>query len=150
MSQSLCCLPIHLIFSTKNREESIFESIRQPLHAYMGGILKKLDCEPMLINSTSDHVHVLFDLGRTVCVSQAVGKLKSASSKWMKTKGPGFTRFAWQAGYGAFAVSESNVQLVFDYIADQKKHHTQKSFQDEYRAFLEKHEIAYDERYVWE
>jgi len=85
-----------------------------------------------------------------VAVSQAVEEVKKASSKWIKTQGAEFARFAWQAGYGAFAVSESNVAAVRDYIAAQEEHHRKKSFQEEYRAFLGRHRVAFDERYVWD
>ena len=104
----------------------------------------------MLINSVEDHVHILFELARTASVSQAVEDVKKSSSKWIKTQGAEFAGFAWQAGYGAFAVSESNIQPVCDYIANQREHHRQKSFQEEYRLFLERHHVAYDERYVWD
>jgi len=97
-----------------------------------------------------DHVHILYELARTVSVSQAVEEVKKSSSKWIKTQGAEFAGFSWQAGYAAFAVSESNAQAVRDYIANQRDHHRQKTFQEEYRAFLEKHHVAYDERYVWD
>ena len=104
----------------------------------------------VLINSVENHVHTLFELARTVSVSEAVEQVKKSSSKWIKTQGNEFTGFAWQAGYGAFAVSESNVPAVRDYIANQKEHHRRKSFQQEYRAFLDRHRLAFDERYVWD
>ena len=104
----------------------------------------------MLINSVEDHVHILFDLARTVTVSSTVEAVKKASSKWIKTQSAAFASFAWQAGYGAFAVSESNVPAVRDYIAGQQEHHRKKSFQDEYRAFLVRHRVDFDERYVWD
>ena len=150
MPQSLARLHIHLIFSTKSREPVVHDQIRQSLHAYMATVLQKLECPPTLINSVEDHVHILCELARTVSVSQAVEDVKKSSSKWIKTQGAEFSGFAWQAGYGAFGVSESNVQAVRNYIADQKEHHRQKSFQEEYRAFLERHHVAYDERYVWD
>jgi putative transposase len=104
----------------------------------------------VLINSVEDHAHVLFDLARTVSISQAVEDVKKSSSKWIKTQGPEFAAFAWQAGYGAFAVSESNVETVRHYIAGQREHHRKKSFQEEYRAFLLRHNLTFDERYVWD
>jgi putative transposase len=150
MPQSLACLHVHLIFSTKHRDPILHDAVRESLHAYMSGVLQKLGCPPVLINSTEDHVHILFDLARTVTVSEAVEDVKKSSSKWLKTQGAEFAGFAWQAGYGAFAVSESNVSVVRDYIAGQKEHHQQKSFQDEYRTFLKRHGVAFDERYVWD
>lgn len=150
MPQSLARLPIHLVFSTKNRERIITDSVRDSLHAYMATVLENLGCHAHLINSVEDHVHILFELARTVAVSQAVEEVKKASSKWIKTQGAELAGFAWQAGYGAFAVSESNVPAVREYIAGQQEHHRLKSFQEEYRAFLQRHRIAFDERYVWD
>ena len=150
MPQSLARLHIHLVFSTKNRENLITDGVRESLHAYMATVLQNLGCTPVLINSVEDHTHLLFDLSRTVAVSQAVEDVKKSSSKWIKTQGGEFAAFSWQAGYGAFAVSESNVPAVRDYIANQREHHRKKSFQEEYRQFLERHGIAFDERYVWD
>jgi putative transposase len=150
MSQSLACLHVHLIFSTKNRAGILHDRVRQPLHAYMATVLQNLKCPPELINSTEDHVHVLFELARTATVSQVVEDVKKISSKWIKTHGAEFAGFAWQAGYGVFAVSQSNLPEVRDYIANQQEHHRKKSFQEEYRAFLQRHNVVYDERYVWD
>jgi len=150
MAQSLARLHIHLIFSTKARERFLSEQIRIPLHAYMATVLHNLHCPPVLINSTEDHAHILFELSRTVTVSQVVEDVKKFSSKWIKTQGPTFSGFAWQAGYAAFAVSESNVPSVRHYIAQQEEHHRQRSFQEEYAAILQRHGMAYDERYVWD
>jgi REP element-mobilizing transposase RayT len=150
MPQSLARLHTHLIFSTKNRERILGEAVRDSLHRYMATVLQNLGCPPVLINSVADHVHILFELGRTVSVSHVVEEIKTTSSKWIKTQGDEYTTFAWQAGYGAFAVSESNVASVREYIADQSEHHRAKSFQEEYRAFLEKHRVAFDEKYVWD
>ena len=150
MPQSLARLHIHLIFSTKNRQPVLHDAVRDSLHRYMATVLQNLDCPPVLINSVPDHVHILFELGRTVAVSNAVEQVKRTSSKWIKTQGTEFARFAWQAGYGAFAVSQSNVTVVRQYIAAQQKHHRKKSFQDEYRAFLQRHNVPFDENYVWD
>jgi REP element-mobilizing transposase RayT len=150
MPQSLARLHIHLVFSTKNREPLITDPVRDSLHAYMATVLQNLGCAPVLINSVEDHIHILFELARTVSVSQAVEEVKKSSSKWIKTRGANFAGFAWQAGYGAFAVSESNVGVVREYIAGQREHHRKKSFQEEYRQFLERHRVAFDERYVWD
>ncbi|HEY4930914.1 MAG TPA: IS200/IS605 family transposase [Terriglobales bacterium] len=150
MPQSLARLHIHLIFSTKNREPILHDTVRDSLHRYMATVLQNLGCPPVLINSVTDHVHILFELGRTVAVSNAVEEVKKTSSKWIKTQGPEFARFAWQAGYGAFAVSQSNVTTVRQYIAGQQQHHRKKSFQEEYRAFLQRHNVPFDENYVWD
>jgi REP element-mobilizing transposase RayT len=150
MPQSLASLHIHLVFSTKNREPLITDDVRSHLHAYMATVLQNLGATPVLINSIEDHIHLLFDLGRTTSVSKAVEDVKKSSSKWIKNQGAEFAGFAWQAGYGAFAVSESNVESVRIYIANQREHHRKKTFQDEYRQFLERHRIPFDEKYVWD
>lgn len=150
MPQSLARLHIHLVFSTKNRERLISHPVRDALHAYMATVLSNLGCAPVLINSMEDHAHLLFDLSRTVSISQAVEEVKKSSSKWIKTQRPEFGRFSWQAGYGAFAVSESNVETVRAYIANQPKHHRKRTFQEEFRLILERHGISFDERYVWD
>ena len=116
MPQSLARLYVHLIFSTKHRERLITEGVRPSLHAYMATVLQNFGCPPVLINSVEDHIHILFELGRTVAVSQAVEEVKTTSSKWIKTQGAEFAGFAWQSGYGAFSVSESIVPAVRDYI----------------------------------
>ncbi len=150
MSQSLARLPVHLVFSTKGRAHVLHEGIRSALHAYMATVLQNMACPAVLINSVSDHVHILFELARTVSVSQAVEEVKKSSSKWLKTQAPEFSGFAWQGGYGALAVSASNECAVRDYIANQQEHHRTKPFQEEYRAFLERHRVAFDERYMWD
>ena len=150
MSQSLARLYAHLVFSTKQRTPLLHDAIRDPLHRYMATILQNLGCPPVLINSVKDHVHILFDLGRTVTVSQAEEEVKKSSSRWIKTQGVTFSFFAWQGGYGAFSVSVSNLTAVRDYIANQQEHHHKLPFQEEYRVLLERHQITFDERYVWE
>ena len=150
MPQSLARLHIHLVFSTKNRDPIITDAVRSTLHAYMAKVLQNLGCAPVLINSVEDHAHLLFDLARTVSISQVVEDVKKSSSKWIKNQSSEFASFAWQAGYGAFAVSESNLESVRQYISNQREHHQKKTFQEEYRAFLLRHNIAFDERYVWD
>ncbi len=150
MPQSLSSLHVHLIFSTKHRKPLISDPIRDELHAYMATVFKGLNCVPRLINSVDDHIHALFDLSRTHAVSDVIKDVKSSSSKWIKSKGDEFNTFAWQAGYGAFAVSESNVAKVIDYIENQHEHHRTRSFQEEFRSFLIRHKIEFDERYVWD
>ncbi len=116
----------------------------------MATVLQNIDCPPVLINSVADHVHIFFELGRTVAVSTAVEEVKKTSSKWIKTQGNEFAGFAWQTGYAAFAVSESNVTAVREYISGQQEHLRKKSFQEEYRAFLKRHNVSFDEKYVWD
>ncbi len=150
MPQSLARLHVHLVFSTKNRVAWLQDGIRAPTHAYLAAILNDIGCRADLINSVEDHVHILFALGRTTALSTAVELLKKSSSKWIKRQGPDFAGFAWQAGYGAFSVSESNVASVRRYIAGQRAHHRVKTFEDELRALLARHDVEFDERYLWD
>lgn len=150
MPQSLARIYLHLIFSTKDRTPIINNQIRDPLHRYIATVLKNLGCHANLINSVEDHVHLLFELGRTVAVSKAVEDVKKSSSKWIKTQPAGVADFAWQSGYGIFSVSHSNVDAVRDYISSQREHHRKRTFQEELRTLLEKHGVEYDERYIWD
>jgi putative transposase len=150
MPQSLSKLYVHLVFSTKNRERVITDAIRSDLHAYMGGTLNGMKCTPVEINTEPDHAHLLFLLARTTTMSDVVGNVKKSATDWLRTKGPEFSVFHWQAGYGAFSVSQSAVEDVRQYIRNQREHHRNRSFQDEFRTFLVKYEIEFDERYVWD
>ena len=107
-------------------------------------------CSALTIGGVEDHVHLLFPLSKNHSLAKIVEEVKKGSSKWIKTQGPTFQSFAWQAGYGAFSVSESNVEAVRKYIDRQVEHHKKQSFQDELRAFLVKHKIDIDERYLWD
>ncbi len=148
MPQSLAKLLVHLIFSTKNREPCIDPEVRPHLHAYLVGILDRLNCPSQQTGGVADHVHILFLQARTLACSDVVEEVKKGSSKWMKTQG--VPQFTWQAGYGAFSVGESQAAAVVRYIQGQNGHHQHLSFQDEFRRFLEKYRVAYDERYVWD
>ena len=150
MAQSLAKVYIHLIFSTKHRERILFDEIRADLHAYMGGILAGRGSQPLEINSEPDHVHALFTLPRTETLSDVVGNLKKSSNDWLRTRDQRLASFYWQGGYGAFSVSQSAVEEVRDYIRRQREHHQRLSFQEEFRLFLRRYEIEFDERYVWD
>jgi REP element-mobilizing transposase RayT len=150
MPQSLAKLYTHLTFSTKHRNPCLTEDVRAGLHAYMGGTLDGLGCQPIEINSEPEHIHALFVLSRTISLSEAVAQFKTSSNQWLRARGPRWAEFHWQAGYGAFSVSQSGVEELRRYIRDQRQHHKRVSFQDELRAFLRRYGIAYDERYVWE
>lgn len=150
MPQSLAKIYLHLVFGTKNRAPMLTNPVRDPLHRYVAAVLDNLGCRAVLIGSVEDHVHLLFELARTVSVSDVVEEVKKSSSKWLKTQ-PGIgAGFAWQNGYGVFSVSVSNVSAVRDYVARQREHHQTRSFEDEFRLLLERHGVAYDERYMWD
>jgi len=151
MPQSLAKILVHVIFSTKHRYPFLADKhIRHEMHAYLGGVCKAFGCPVLIVGGVADHVHILCSLSRNYSVAKIVGEIKRNSSKWVKTKGRGLRQFAWQNGYGIFSVSQSHVDRVRNYIAHQEEHHRRRSFQDEYRAFLKKYEIEYDERCVWD
>jgi len=150
MPQSLACLHTHIIFSTKERAELLPVNLQGELHAYIATVIQNMGCYPEIINSMSDHIHILTGLGRTSAVSDVVKDIKTSSSRWIKARDSRSHAFAWQSGYAAFAVSASNVQEVRGYIANQAEHHKKRSFQEEYRAFLNRHGVAFDEKYVWD
>jgi putative transposase len=150
MAQSLSSLLVHLVFSTKYREPLIEPEVEPNLHAYMAVVFHECKCPSLLVGGMPDHIHALFSLHRTWAVADVVEEVKKRSSKWMKTNGSEYGHFQWQGGYGAFSVSQSVVQEVKHYIANQKQHHRTMTFQDEFRALLKKYEVEYDERYVWD
>ena len=148
MSQSLAKVYIHGIFSTKNREPALVDAWRDELFHVLGGATNNLGCQSLVVGGVADHVHLLFQLGRTIALADAIGKIKSTSSSWVhQARGQSFH---WQNGYAAFSVSQSNVEAVRSYIHRQPEHHARLSFQDELREWLRRYEIAWDERYVWD
>ena len=120
------------------------------LHSYLGGISKQLDCPSLLVGGVEDHVHLIARLSRTATQAQWVKELKRVSNLWMKERGRDYADFQWQGGYAIFSVSQSNVESVKQYIAAQEEHHRKVGFQDELRALLRKHELQWDEEYVWD
>src|SRR5688572_11326458 len=150
MPQSLASILVHLIFSTKNRQPMIEPVIESELHPYLATVFRGLDSPALTMNNTADHIHILFRLGRKISLAKVVEEVKSSSSKWIKTKGPQYKLFYWQNGYGAFSIGESGVAALKTYIAKQKEHHRKKTFQQEFREFLAKYRVEYDERYVWD
>ncbi len=151
MPQSFSRVVIHLVFSVKHREPQLRNpEIRKKLHEYMAGILQALECDPILLNGVEDHIHVLCNLSRNLTIAKLVEELKKSSSKWIKTQGPGYGGFYWQAGYGVFSVSQSNVEAVREYVAAQEEHHRKVSFQDEFRSLCRKHGISLDEKFAWD
>ena len=150
MPQSLVKNYVHIVFSTKNRQPFIDQSIKEELHAYLGGTCKELGCPVLAVGGVEDHVHILCTLSRNMALSELVGKVKANSSKWIKTKGEQYANFYWQNGYGAFSVNPTETEVVIKYIQNQEEHHKKRTFQEEYRLFLKKYKVEYDERYVWD
>ena len=137
----------HIVYATKNRASLITLDLKSRLHGYLGGIVGGLGGVPIEINGMSEHVHLLVRLRPNISVSEFLSKLKSGSSLWAKRQTKG--RFAWQAKYGAFTVSESQVGKVRKYIRDQEKHHRTMSFEEEFEALLKANQVEFDEKYLW-
>jgi REP element-mobilizing transposase RayT len=151
MAQSLARILVHTVFSTKDRRPFLRDrGLREELHRYLGGILANLSCQPIIVGGVEDHVHLLCALARTCTASVMVKEVKRGSSLWIKTKDASLQDFSWQNGFGVFSIGYSQIPDAKQYIASQEEHHRKTSFQDEYRTFLERYEIAYDERYVWD
>ena len=150
MAHTFTSLLVHVIFSTKDRRPSLDADLGCRLFAYMGGVLRETKSTPVIINGPNDHVHALVTMPPTLSLSDLMRTLKTNSSRWVHESFPQHKAFAWQTGYGAFTVSRSNAEEVERYIANQEEHHRHVSFQDEYLAFLKRHGIAFDPRYVWD
>ncbi len=150
MPQSFVCLNYHLIFATKGREPLLSDAMRPRLFEYVGGILRAGRSRLVAAGGMPDHTHWLVSLHQQTSVAEALRQIKASSSKWIHEQYPEMSHFAWQAGYGAFAVSYSNLGTVETYIRGQADHHRTTTFQEEYLAFLKRHGIAFDERYLWD
>ena len=149
MARSLARLLVHSIFSTKDRRPFLrSEEVRIEIYGYMAGILKNLECHPIKIGGVEDHVHILSSLSKNIAFSDLLGRLKGSASKRLKEKG--VFDFGWQNGYGAFSVSESNVEAVTIYIQNQAEHHLKFTVQEEVREIMKRHRVNFDERYVWD
>lgn len=150
MGQSLSQMYIHLTFGTKGRYPFIKPAVRETLHAYLAGTLKQLDSPALIINSVSDHIHILFRLSKNYSLAKITEELKKQSSKWMKENKDGHPKFFWQSGYGAFSVSGSKIETVKQYIQNQEEHHKQRTYQEEVELFIAKYGIVhYDAHYFW-
>jgi len=149
MANTYTCLHYHIIFSTKNRERWITSDIEPRIWSYLGGIARENRLVPLTIGGIEDHLHLVLNVPPSVALSKALQLLKGGSSKWMHETFPTLRGFGWQDGYGAFTVSKSNLAEVIRYVEDQREHHRHKTFQEEFRALLDRHGVEYDERYLW-
>ena len=150
MPQSLTKLYAHLVFSTKNRQPFLDDSIQSRVHAYIATTIRNLDSPWVVVGGVADHVHILFDMGKKHAPLQFVEHVKRESSKFVKTLGDRYERFYWQRGYGMFSVSPMHRDEAEVYVRNQKEHHQKRTFQEEFRAMLAQYEIEYDEQYVWD
>jgi putative transposase len=148
MANTYSALYYHVVFSTKNREPWLTDKIQERLWQYLGGIARDNGMKALEAGGIADHVHILLLMPASMSVAKAVQLIKGGSSHWMKETFPSMAAFAWQDGYGAFTVSESQLDGIRDYIQQQGKHHRTKTFAEEYRAFLDRHRIQFDEQYL--
>lgn len=148
MPNSYTSLHFHVIFATKDRRPLIKSAWRDRLYEYIGGITRDLPGRLLSAGGMPDHVHLLLGLHATVAVSNALRDIKAGSSKWIHENFENQRGFAWQDGYAAFAVSHSQMDAVRSYIAQQEEHHRHQTFDEEFVAFLQRHKISYDPRYL--
>ena len=149
MENSFVKIYVHIIFHVKSNKYVMRTGDLPRIYAYIGGILKGLGSAPMAIGGTQDHIHILAPLPKSLAISDFVRIIKSESSKWLKSLDTFYSKFAWQDGYAAFSVSQSNIGVTENYIRNQEEHHLRHSFEDEYKAFLQAYGIQYDEKYVF-
>lgn len=149
MGHSYSSCLVHLVFSTKNRQRLISPELQDRLWPYLGGIAKQNDMTALAIGGTQDHVHMLVCIPANLSISKAAQLIKGGSSKWVHDTFPEQRHFAWQEGYGAFSIGVSGVADTIAYINNQAEHHRARTFEEEFVAFLKRHGVAYDERYVW-
>ena len=150
MSHSFTNLLYHVVFSTRGREPWLDAERRPRVFAYLGGLVRAHDGIALIVNGMPDHVHLLAKLKQDRAVADVVRALKATSSGWIHRTFAGCREFAWQTGYGAFSVSQSQVAKVWAYIQNQEDHHRRKPFQHEFRALLRTHGIAFDEKALWD
>jgi REP element-mobilizing transposase RayT len=148
MPQSLSKVYVHIVYSTKYRRRIITDSVRSQLHAYIIGTASNLGVYTYALYANDNHIHILSTLPRTITIAELVSKIKTSTSKWLKSNG--VKEFAWQDGYAIFSVSASNIETVSKYIINQPEHHKRIIYQDELRVFFKEYKIEYDEKYVWD
>ncbi|HEX4265781.1 MAG TPA: IS200/IS605 family transposase [Verrucomicrobiae bacterium] len=151
MPQSFAKILVHAVFSTKDRRPFLRDKmVREELYLYLGGALTTLDCQPIIVGGIQDHVHLLCAMSPACKAAEMVKELKRGSASLLKTRGSDLKEFAWQNGCGIFSIGFSQIKSARDYIARQEAHHRKISFQDEFRQFLRRYEIEFDERTVWD
>jgi REP element-mobilizing transposase RayT len=150
MPQSLTKLYAHLVFSTKSRHPFLDDEIRPRVHAYLATIVRQMDSAWVVVGGVADHVHILFDMGKLRAPVEFVEQTKRESSKFIKTLGEKYKDFYWQRGYGMFSVGPAYRDEAEEYVQNQEEHHRGKTFQEEFRAFLRRYGISFDEQFVWD
>lgn len=148
MAQSLCKIYLHIIFHVKTVSPQIANVHLERVHSYIGQLVNNTGCKAIRVGGIGDHVHIVCILARNENVAHLVEEVKRNSSRWIKTLTPTYEHFAWQNGYAVFSISQSQINKVIDYVANQAEHHKKQSFREEYLAFLQLYKIEYDDKYV--
>ncbi len=150
MASTFTSLHYHIVFGTRYRRPAIDGNLESELHNYIAGIINNHDGITLQINGTTDHLHILCGLSTRTCLADVVRLVKSNSSKWVNARPDRKSRFEWQTGYGAFTVSFSGLDAVRSYIRSQKQHHEKMTFRDELIRLLQRHQIQFETRYLFE
>ena len=150
MPQSLHSLGVHIVFSTKGRLPYLTDPYRPRAHAYIATLLADMGCHGITVGGIEDHVHILCLFTKSYTTADVLKKVKTESSKTIKTFDENLSGFQWQAGYGLFGVSPRDMDMVRSYVSKQAEHHQRESFQDEFRRLLRDAEMEFDEKYVWD
>lgn len=149
MGSSFSQVYVHIVFHVKNDKIKMREIDLPRIFQYVGGIINNTEAIPIEIGGVGNHMHILSTLPRTMTISDFVKKIKSNSSKWIKTINKYYESFAWQDGYGVFSVSQGVLKTTIKYIQNQKQHHTKQTFKREYKQILDRHHIQYNEKFVF-
>lgn len=149
MANTYTQIHIQVVFAVQNRLSLIENDWKDELYKYLSGVIQNHGHKVLQINGMSDHIHILLGLRPTQALADLMQMVKKDSSKWINTKGFVKGKFSWQSGYGAFSYSKNQVPRIIDYIQDQEKHHSKRSFLEEYEELLKIHELEYDQRYLF-
>ncbi len=150
MANTYTQLYVHVVFAVKGRQNMISPKWKEELYKYITGIVTNHGQKLMIINGMPDHLHILIGMKPDIALSDLVRDIKSNSSKFINEKGLTIGKFAWQNGFGAFTVGQSQRENVINYIKTQEEHHRHKTFREEYLGFLQAYQIAYNDQYVFE
>ena len=143
-------LLFHVVYSTKCRKQLIGDDLKDALYGYIGGIIRDERGILLSAGGMPDHVHLVARFSPTIALATMLRLIKTNSSKWINEHGNVRARFEWQSGYGAFSVSESQLDRVRSYVRNQQEHHAHQTFREEYLDLLRRHNIEFDERYVFD
>lgn len=150
MSGTFSQIYIQYVFAVKGRENLLQKPWRDEVFKYMAGIIKGKNQKPIIVNGVEDHVHVFVGIKPSMAISDLVRDIKNNSSKFINEQNLIKGKFSWQEGYGAFSYAHSQIENVFQYIANQEEHHKKETFQEEYLDLLEKFDIEFNEKYLFD